>query len=138
MLKKVIITCLLAVLPLMAFGQGTRVVKGTVKDAAGEPLPGASVLVSGTTNGTATDIDGKFSLNVPAGKTLEISFIGYATKTVEVGARTVIDVVLEEDALLLEETVVVGYGTQRKVDLTGAVDQIGSDVFVGRVGHESC
>lgn len=132
MLKKVIITCLLAVLPLVAFGQGTRVVKGTVKDAAGEPLPGASVLVSGTTNGTATDIDGKFSLNVPAGKTLEISFIGYATKTVEVGARTVIDVVLEEDALLLEETVVVGYGTQRKVDLTGAVDQIGSDVFSAR------
>ena len=132
MFKKLIIICLSALLPVMASGQGARVIKGTVKDASGAPLPGAVVLVSGTSNGASTDLDGNYSLNVSSGKTLEFSCIGYATKTVDIGNLSVIDVVLDEDNLMLEETVVVGYGTQRKVDLTGAVDQISSDVFVAR------
>ena len=73
MLKKIIITCLFAVLPVVAFGQGARIIKGTVKDATGAPLPGAVVLVSGTSNGTATDLDGHYSLSVTSGKTLEFS-----------------------------------------------------------------
>ena len=132
MLKKVIIILLFVVLPFVGFGQGTRVIKGTVKDASGEPLPGAIVLVAGTSNGTSTDLDGNYSLSVPSGKALEFSSIGYVTKTEIIGARSVIDVTLEEDTIMLEETVVVGYGTQRKVDLTGAVDQIGGDVFTAR------
>ncbi len=132
MLRKLFITCLLAVLPLVAYGQGSRVIKGTVKDAAGDPLPGAFVVVSGTTNGTSTDLDGNYSLTVSSGKTLEFSFIGYVSKTVEIGTQSVINVVLDEDSVMLEETVVVGYGTQRKVDLTGAVDQVGGEVFLAR------
>ncbi len=132
MLRKYIIICLFAVLPFVAYGQGSRVIKGTVKDAAGAPLPGAVVMVPGTTNGTSTDLDGNYSINVPSGKALEFSCIGFASQTVETGGRSVIDITLEEDNLMLEETVVVGYGTQRKVDLTGAVDQISSDVFVAR------
>ena len=131
MLRKIIII-LLALLPLAAFGQGSRVIKGTVKDAGGASLPGVVVMVSGTSNGTATDLDGNYSINVSSGKTLEFSCIGYVTQTVEIGILSVINVTLKEDALMLEETVVVGYGTQRKVDLTGAVDQIGGDVFNAR------
>ena len=131
MLRKIIII-LFALLPLAAFGQGSRVIKGTVKDAGGASLPGVVVMVSGTSNGTATDLDGNYSINVSSGKTLEFSCIGYVTETVEIGNLSVINVTLKEDALMLEETVVVGYGTQRKVDLTGAVDQIGGDVFNAR------
>lgn len=131
MLRKIIII-LFALLPLAAYGQGSRVIKGTVKDAGGASLPGVVVMVSGTSNGTATDLDGNYSINVSSGKTLEFSCIGYVTQTVEIGILSVINVTLKEDALMLEETVVVGYGTQRKVDLTGAVDQIGGDVFNAR------
>src|SRR5690606_9090684 len=85
------------------------------------PIPGVTVSVQGTSTGTATNIDGKYALTVPEGATLVFSFIGYETRRVEVGERSVIDVVLNEDMASLDEVVVVGYMTQRKADLTGAV-----------------
>lgn len=100
-------------------------VKGTVKDASGEPLIGVAVLVEGTTNGTVTDIDGAWALsNVPANANLEVSSIGYQSQTVAVAGRTVIDVVLEEDSFLLNDVVVVGYGVQKKSVVTAAISSI--------------
>src|SRR5690606_10250439 len=98
-----------------------QTITGTVTDQNGEPLPGVTVSVPGTTTGTATDLDGKYSLSVPEGSTLVFSFIGFESQSFEVGTRNVIDVVLIEDVSSLDEVVVVGYGTQRKSDLTGSV-----------------
>ncbi|MCQ2142218.1 MAG: TonB-dependent receptor plug domain-containing protein, partial [Bacteroidales bacterium] len=95
---------------------------GVVKDAQGLPIIGASVIQSGTQNGVISDIDGAFSLNVPQGATLEISSIGY--KTVKVVAAAGLDIVLEDDNELLNEVVVVGYGVQKKSDLTGAISSV--------------
>ena len=119
-------------LPVMALAQGSRQVKGTVVDEGGLPLPGVSVLVSGTSNGTVTDIDGAYTLSVPDGKSLEFSCVGFASQILQVGEQKVINVTLKEDSIALEETIVIGYGTQRKVDLTGSVEQVGSEVFNSR------
>ena len=99
-------------------------VKGTVVDENGQQLPGASVIVKGTSQGTTTDIDGNYSLNCPEDATLTISFVGYETMEVQVNNRSVVDVQLSLDLEQLEEVVVVGYGSQKKSDLTGAVSQI--------------
>lgn len=98
-----------------------QVISGTVTDQTGEPLPGVTVSIEGTTIGTATDIDGKYTLDIPDGATLVFSFIGFQTQRVAAGSRSVVDVTLVEDISSLEEVVVVGYGTQRKSDLTGSV-----------------
>jgi TonB-linked SusC/RagA family outer membrane protein len=104
-----------------------RTVSGRVTAETGEGLPGVTVLVKGTTNGTATDPDGKYSLNIPEGNaTLVVSFIGYVTQEVAVNNRTAINVTLAPDAKALEEVVVVGYGTQTRGTVTGAVSQIQS------------
>ena len=96
-------------------------VTGTVTDSFG-PVIGASVIVEGTSNGCITDFDGKFSLsNVPSNGTLSFSYIGYQTQKIAVNGKTSINVKLAEDTQLLQEVVVVGYGVQRKSDLTGAV-----------------
>lgn len=97
----------------------TQIVNGLVVDVNGEPVIGASVVEEGTTNGGITDINGKFTLNVKPGSTLQISFVGYQTQ--EVKATKTVKVVLKEDSELLSEVVVVGYGTQKKANLTGAV-----------------
>ena len=97
----------------------TQIVNGLVVDVNGEPVIGASVVEKGTTNGGITDINGKFTLNVKPGSTLQISFVGYQTQ--EVKATKTVKVVLKEDSELLSEVVVVGYGTQEKANLTGAV-----------------
>ncbi|WP_223816183.1 SusC/RagA family TonB-linked outer membrane protein [Adhaeribacter rhizoryzae] len=100
-------------------------VSGTIKGENGEGLPGVTVLVKGTTNGTATNPDGGFTLNVPNGTgTLVISFIGYVTQEVPINNRTTVNVTLAPDAKALEEVVVVGYGTQTRGTVTGAVSQI--------------
>ncbi|MEX2591365.1 MAG: TonB-dependent receptor [Anditalea sp.] len=99
-------------------------VSGQVTDDTGEPIPGATVLVKGTTTGMATDIDGRYTISVPGDATLAFSFIGYQTQEVEIGNQSVIDISLVSDFGSLEEVVVVGYGTQQKRDLTGAVSQI--------------
>lgn len=99
-------------IPALAFSQNISV-NGVVKDIAGEPIIGVSVVESGTTNGTITDTDGKFSISLsPQGK-LTFSFIGFVMQTINVSGRNRIDVILEEDNKMLEEVVVIGYGTQR-------------------------
>ena len=103
-------------------------VKGIVKDEGGEPLIGASILVKGTDVGTTTDIDGSYVLNVPDGaNTLVISYTGYRTVEIDINGRTNIDVVMGEDSEILDEVVVIGYGTVKKSDLTGAVASIGGE-----------
>ncbi len=99
-------------------------VTGTVSDNLG-PVIGASIQVEGTSNGCITDIDGNYSLpNVPSNATLVFSYIGYQTQKVAVAGKTKINVKLSEDSQLLQEVVVVGYGVQRKSDLTGAVASV--------------
>ena len=97
-------------------------VNGVVVDVQGEPVIGASVVEKGTTNGTVTNVDGKFNLSVKAGAVLQVSFVGY--KTQEIKAAKTLKVVLKEDAELLSEVVVVGFGTQKKENLTGAVSSV--------------
>ncbi len=110
-----------------------RKVSGRVTDEKGEALPGVNILVKGTQQGMITDADGKFSIEVPdENAVLVFSFVGYLTKEIEVGVRAVIDVGLEVDEKNLEEVVVVGYGTQEKINLTGAVDVISSDLLKNR------
>lgn len=108
------------------------IVTGNVTGPEGEPLVGVTVAIPGTTTGTSTDISGNYSLNVSADATLSFSLLGYASRNIAVNGQTVIDVVLEEDAVALDQLVVVGYGTQKKINLTGAVSQIGSEVIEDR------
>lgn len=113
--------------------QENRQISGVVKDKNGETLIGASVLVKGTTIGTITDFDGKFQLAVPNNYTvLVFSSIGYESKEIRIGTQYFLDVTLEESTEILEEVVVVGYGSQKKVNLTGAVTQVDSKVFEAR------
>ncbi|MGI6814785.1 SusC/RagA family TonB-linked outer membrane protein [Bacteroides sp. KG123] len=102
--------------------QQSITVNGLVVDATGEPVIGASVVEKGTSNGIVTDINGKFTLNVKPGATLKVSFVGYQPQ--EVKATSTMKIVLKEDTELLDEVVVVGYGTQKKVNLTGAVANV--------------
>lgn len=109
----------------------TRTATGFVKGTDGEPIIGANVVVKGTTNGTITGIDGDFSLTAPVGATLEISFIGYITMEVKVG-NAPLDIVLKEDSKVLDEVVIVGFGQQKKINLTGAVSTLDSKVLESR------
>jgi len=105
-----------------------QTVNGTVSDASAGPLPGANVLVKGTTNGTQTDFDGNYTLDdVANDATLVFSYIGYKTVEISVNNQSTIDVTLEEDAAQLDEVVLIGYGSARKSDLTGAVGQVDTD-----------
>jgi TonB-dependent starch-binding outer membrane protein SusC len=110
--------------------QQQNTVTGVVKDTNGQPMPGVAVKFIGTTIGTFTDLSGKYILAVPrANAVLEFSFIGYAVLDVPVSGRTVIDVTMEETTETLEEIVVVGYGTVRKSDVTGAVSSVRADAL---------
>lgn len=104
-----------------------QTITGTVKDESGQPLPGATVLEKGTTNGTTTDISGKFQLSASEDAVLIVSFVGYETQEILVNNRSVIDIELNLDSEQLEEVVVVGYGTAKKSDLTGAVTSVKPD-----------
>ena len=111
---------------------GRRTVNGKVLDEHGDPVIGANVIEKGTTNGTVTDIDGRFSLPISEDAMLQVSYIGYLTQELATTGKNVVDIILQEDSKNLEELVVVGYGTQKKVNLTGAVDQVTSEVFENR------
>lgn len=100
---------------------------GKISDAHGEPIIGASIIVKGTTHGTITDFNGDFSLNAPANAVLVVSYIGYKTQEIAVDGRKSLEIVLKEDTEVLDEVVVVGYGTQKKATLTGSVSQVGGD-----------
>ncbi|WP_339925597.1 TonB-dependent receptor [uncultured Cyclobacterium sp.] len=101
-------------------------ITGSIVDENGEPLPGATIAVQGTTKGTVTDLDGNFSITVPESSTLVVSFIGYQPQTIKISNQTVLNIKLSQDASALEEVVVIGYGTQRKSDLTGSVGSVGA------------
>lgn len=118
--------CLIGMLlPMCMFAQQITV-QGVVKDQTGETVIGASVMEKGTTNGTITGIDGDYSLNMSPNGTLVVSFVGYKTQEVQVKGQKQLQVVLSEDAEMLDEVVVIGYGTMKKSDLTGAVSSIGN------------
>jgi TonB-linked SusC/RagA family outer membrane protein len=115
-----------------------RLIKGRVVDSKGVGIPGATVLVEGTNKGTVTDIDGNFSLDIPENAVLIFSFIGYEQRRIEVGNQNEINLTMTEDLSSLDEVVVVGYGTQKKVNLTGAVSTIKSDEIVNQpIGQTS-
>lgn len=102
-------------------------VKGTVTDGTGEPLPGVSIVVKGTTNGTVTDMDGKYSIQAAAKDILSFSYIGMTNQDIKVAGRTVINIVMKDDVAALDEVIVVGYGVQKKQSLTGAVSAMKGD-----------
>ena len=112
--------------PSVAVVNQTRKVTGTVNDAFG-PVAGANVIQKGTTNGTTTDMDGNFSIEVPENAILQVSFIGYLQQDIPVKGKNTISILLKEDTQALEEVVVVGYGTMKKKDLTGAVASVKMD-----------
>lgn len=110
-----------------------RAISGTVRDAEGQPVIGAAVVVAGQQSmGVMTDTDGKYALSVPAGATIEVSCIGYVSQTAKVGSKSTYDFILAEDSQLLEETVVIGYGVQKKSDLTGSVASVKSTDLMNR------
>ncbi|GHU57341.1 SusC/RagA family TonB-linked outer membrane protein [Bacteroidia bacterium] len=112
-----------AVLPIVMQGHA---ISGVVRDALG-PIVGANIIVKGTTNGSITDVDGRFTLtNIPDNAVLQVSFIGYLSQEVRVGNQTNLTITIEEDTEVLDEVVVVGYGTMQKKDLTGSVSQVQS------------
>ena len=112
--------------------QQSKKITGTVVDATGMPVIGANVMVKGTTNGTITDMDGKFSLEVEDGAVLQVSYIGFANQEIKVGNQTSLSIAMKEDAEALDELVVVGFGTQKKVNLTGSVGTVESEVLESR------
>lgn len=112
--------------------QQQKSVKGTVTDATG-PVIGASIIVKGTTNGTVTDFDGNFELpEVNKGDVIQISYIGYQTQEIKYTGQPSLQVKLVEDSQNLEEVVVVGYGVQKKVNMTGSVSQVDSKALESR------
>src|SRR5690606_33339148 len=108
-------------------GAADVTVTGTVSDANGAPIPGVTIFADGTSLGTVSDLEGKYSLTVPEEAVLVFSFIGYETQKIPIGGKSIIDVTLNEDMASLDEVIVVGYGTQKKVNLTGAVENITGD-----------
>lgn len=123
-LRKALLTVIAFFMAIPLFAQNVNVT-GTVVDESGEPLIGVTVMVAGTSNGTATDLDGNYELkNVPSKGKLVFSYIGYSDKTENVGGRNTINVKMSEDAQSLDELVVVGYGTIKKSDMTGSVSTV--------------
>lgn len=129
-MKKTMFTLLMLVLGLSA-AMAQRSISGTVVDAKSEPLIGASVLIQGTSSGTVTDVNGAFQLNVPEGSVLVISYTGYVTRTVELGASNTVSVVLESDQKVLDEVIVTAMGiTRSERSLSYGVSQVGGDDIV--------
>lgn len=115
-----------------AADQQKKTLSGIISDVSGAPLVGASIVEKGTTNGTLTNMSGMFSLQVEENAVIQVSYIGYLAQEINTAGRTSVNITLELDTRSLEEVVVVGYGTQKKANLTGAVDQVGDDVFSQR------
>ena len=131
-LQRLFFLALLSIIAIGAYAQG-KTVSGTVLDKSGESVIGASVVVKGTTNGTITDFDGKFTLsNVPNNASLEISFVGYKTQVIPVQGKNTFNVTMVEDTEVLDEVVVVGYGVAKKSDVTGAMVNVGAEALTER------
>ena len=138
-----LMACMLTSIPVV-LGQNQVTVKGSVSDADGQPLIGVYVMQKDQNAGVTTDLDGKFSIVVPRGSTLVVSIIGFVTQ--EVTAAPTLNIVMEEDISMIEETVVVGYGTQKKASLSSAISNIRSeeltatkqsDVLASRAGFKT-
>lgn len=127
--KALLAFCMILAGSLTVFSQDLNV-KGKVVDSSGLPLIGAGVIQVGTTNGVITDMDGNFSISVPEGSTLEFSYVSYITQQLPASAE--MNVVLQEDTQMLDETVVIGYGIQKKSDLTGAISSVKGEDFSSR------
>ena len=134
---KILAVPVLLLLTCMGLHAQNRTVQGTVLDSSQLPLPGVGVVLDGTTKGTITGADGKYSLSIPSGDAvLVFSSLGYQTKSVAVPAgQNTVDVTLDEDSMTLEETIVVGYGVQKKVNLTGAITAVESKQLENRSAH---
>ncbi len=132
MLRRILLSAVLT-LTTAGLAMAQQTVTGTVTDAESDfPLPGVNIAIQGTFTGTATGLDGTYSIRVNPGDVLVFTFVGYLPQEITVGDQTVIDIALAEDVALLQEVVVVGYGTQRKADVTGAVGSV--DVAAANVG----
>ena len=128
-MRAALLFCLVAVISLSVSAQNVTVT-GTVTDKTGETVIGASVVQKGnTSNGTITDIDGNFSLSVPANSTLVFSYVGMTSQEIPLKGKTKVEVVMEDDAQALEEVVVIGYGTAKRKDLTGSVATVSSETL---------
>ena len=138
MLKKIlrmtgILAVLISVLGGFTASAQNRAIRGKVIDDTGAPVVGAAVVVVGNTSiGAVTGVDGTYRLTVPAGANIEFSCIGYASQVFPVADKAVIDVILKEDTEFIDETVVIGYGVQRKSDLTGSVASVRSEELMDR------
>jgi len=127
------VTAILFLFSPMVTAQSLSISGKVIDKNSQEPVIGASVLIEGTSNGTITDLDGNFMLsNVPSKGNLVVSYIGYATQTLPINGRTSFSVVLAEDTETLDEVVVIGYGVQKKVNLTGSVASVKGDALEHR------
>jgi len=132
-MKKIVITTYFLLFSIIMLGQTTVEVSGKVVDNdSGIPIPGVNIIEKGTTNGTMTDFDGNFVLEAPANATLVISYLGYTTQEININNKSEIDIALQQGAAALDEVVVVGYGTQKKVNLTGSVASVDGDMLESR------
>ncbi|SET04506.1 TonB-linked outer membrane protein, SusC/RagA family [Draconibacterium orientale] len=132
----IFMNCLMMFLSPSLQAQNNKL-SGTVSDSDGLPVPGVTVMIKGTTNGSITDVDGKYTLDVAADdQTLVFSFVGMTTKEVPVEGKTIIDVTMEQAVIGLEEVVAVGYGVQKKVNLTGAVSSIDGESIVRKASSD--
>src|SRR5690606_20758039 len=133
MKKTLLVLIPFLLLQLIGYSQEIISVTGTVLDEeTGIPLPGTNIIEKGTSNGVMTDFDGNFEIDVPSNATLVISYVGYRAFEVEVQGRARVEISLTPDAATLDEVVVVGYGTQKKANLTGAVTTVNSEVLESR------
>ena len=120
--------------PVTLFAQ-KRQITGTVFDETGKSIPGVTVMVTGTTQGTATNLDGQYSIEVQSGDILRFSYIGYKTQEVSVSSQSVLNVTLTVETIGINEVVAIGYGTQRKGDVTSAVASVKAEDFsMGKSG----
>ena len=126
--KQLIFAFFMLCMPVALWAQSITV-RGTIKDATGETLLGVNVVEAGTTNGTITNLDGKYEIRVGRNASLVFTYIGYKTKTVPVNGKTQLDVTLDADVLGLEEVVVVGYGQMKRADVTGSVVSVSGDAI---------
>lgn len=129
---------ILMILVFATLGMGdlfaqNRQISGVVRDSGGQPIIGAAVMMVGNSSvGTTTGTDGTFSLSVPANANLDVNCLGYKSQVLQIGNRVKFEIILEEDSVFLDETVVIGYGVQRKSDLTGSVASINSSELKNR------
>lgn len=130
LVRSLMLFCLLFLAGNISLYAQTKTVSGVVTDAAKEPLIGVSVKIQGTTTGTITDIDGNYTLSAKSGDVLEFSFVGMKPQLITIGSQNIVNVILEDDAKLLNETVVIGYGSAKKADLTGSIGSVNSEAIL--------